>query len=408
MKSTIFIPKKCKVGFNKRQDTYTGKLGYVIYNDGKVWRKETSWLGWIENYISPEEFEAEKAKAYERDIENALAHALRNNGRSWKRFGGNGGEVKDIKTREDIIEKVLGTYKQYSFGIARKSDDPTIVPIEFDNTPMEGFVLNRKAGGGSSGWNARQTYCRVYDPRGFEFELTIPNLLYILENATSIKGKGLEGKFVYGWEGKDLVLIPESAPEYADLVAFTELQALNVKKSELVLGGIYIDAQNNKATYLGDGFKRNYGGLFSATKLTWFNQKMESYGRSYENITTKDIKSIKKYTGEIDPEFANLVDKLEKTKEYRKTKPEYVVIKNPVATLETEFKNSKKAYSCFIKKNGKFVPVDIEERSETVSYWDKTLKTVYRFYERGRGYNSFNTIEKLTNNFELWQLKTTK
>ena len=38
MKSNIYIPKKIKVGFNEREDTYTGLLGYVIYHDGKVWR----------------------------------------------------------------------------------------------------------------------------------------------------------------------------------------------------------------------------------------------------------------------------------------------------------------------------------------------------------------------------------
>ena len=30
---SFFIPKKLAVGFNKRSDTYTGKIGYVIYYD---------------------------------------------------------------------------------------------------------------------------------------------------------------------------------------------------------------------------------------------------------------------------------------------------------------------------------------------------------------------------------------
>lgn len=30
MNSQLFIADKIKVGFNKRTDTYTGKLGYVI------------------------------------------------------------------------------------------------------------------------------------------------------------------------------------------------------------------------------------------------------------------------------------------------------------------------------------------------------------------------------------------
>ena len=76
--------------------------------------------------------------------------------------------------------------------------DNKIEPQEFSNEPTSGFVLNKKVGGYDTGWNHRQTYTRVYDPRGFEFEITIPNLLYILENANSIKGKGLEGDFIYG------------------------------------------------------------------------------------------------------------------------------------------------------------------------------------------------------------------
>lgn len=36
----LYIPKKCKAGLQLREGTYTGKLGYIIYNDGKVWRKE--------------------------------------------------------------------------------------------------------------------------------------------------------------------------------------------------------------------------------------------------------------------------------------------------------------------------------------------------------------------------------
>lgn len=134
------IPDKIKVGFQERDDTYTGKLSYVTYinKKGKL-AKEISWEGWR---------------------------------------------------------------------------DKKITPLELDNVPTEGFVLNKKAGGYSTGWNHRQTYCRVYDPRDFEFEISIENLLYILQECTSSKGKGLEGKFVYAWSGKDLVLLPVDSLDY--------------------------------------------------------------------------------------------------------------------------------------------------------------------------------------------------
>lgn len=101
--------------------------------------------------------------------------------------------------------------------------DDKIPNDEFDNVPTEGFVLNKKAGDYSTGWDHRHAYCRVYDPRGFEFEITIENLLYILENANCIKGKGLEGEFIYGWDGKDLVLMPVESPDYKQISEFNKI-----------------------------------------------------------------------------------------------------------------------------------------------------------------------------------------
>lgn len=58
MKSTLYIPKRIKVGYQNRDDTYTKKLAYVIYFDdkGKL-RKETSWQSWRDQSIEPEEFD---------------------------------------------------------------------------------------------------------------------------------------------------------------------------------------------------------------------------------------------------------------------------------------------------------------------------------------------------------------
>lgn len=179
MNTNIFIPKKIKVGFQERNDTYTKKLAYIIYYDqtNKL-RKETSWQGWRDKNIEPE---------------------------------------------------------------------------DYDNEPISGFVLNKKVGGYQSYYNMRQTYTRVYDPRGFEFEITIPNLLYILENTSSIKGKGLEGEFVYGWDGKELLLIPTSAPEYQEMqnLASTLYDGEPIKAKDLVLGATYATATGEEWVYMG-------------------------------------------------------------------------------------------------------------------------------------------------------------
>ncbi len=58
MAAQLYIPKKIRVGFQNRSDTFTGKLAYVIYYDEKnKLRKETSWNSWRDDKIEPVEFD---------------------------------------------------------------------------------------------------------------------------------------------------------------------------------------------------------------------------------------------------------------------------------------------------------------------------------------------------------------
>lgn len=131
--------------------------------------------------------------------------------------------------------------------------DEKIDAVECDNVPTSGFVLNKKVGDYVSDWNHRQAYVRVYDPRDFEFEITIQNLLYLLENTSSIKGKGLEGEFVYGWDGKDLVLIPTSSPDYVEISKYNDIvhKKEYIKAKDLKLGAIYKTKTNDEYIYMG-------------------------------------------------------------------------------------------------------------------------------------------------------------
>ena len=204
MENQIYIPKKLKVGYQKRNDTYTKKLAYVIYYDekGKL-RKETSWKGWVK---------------------------------------------------------------------------PSLGIDEFDNAPTEGFVLNKNVGGvknSYSSWSSdiRIEKVRVYDPRGFEFEIDIPNVLTILQECTSTKGKGLEGTFVYGWNGPNLVLLPTDSQEYRDANAYTEIQGQSVSTKDLIEGATYKTKKLKDIVYLG--------------RLEWFEEKYNRKSREYETVMSK-------------------------------------------------------------------------------------------------------------------------
>lgn len=161
--------------------------------------------------------------------------------------------------------------KQTSWDNWRDKDIPNEI---YDNKPTEGFVLNKKVGGveESWGWDVRKTYTRIYDPRGFEFEITIPNLLWILENCNCIKGKGLEGQFIYGWDGADLVLVPVASPDYKEIERKNKVFHNNdfIKAKDLKIGAKYLSKNDVMYVYMGrfNKYSRGYwkNGIFFASR----------------------------------------------------------------------------------------------------------------------------------------------
>ncbi len=167
--------------------------------------------------------------------------------------------------------------------------DEKIPNEEFDNVPTTGFVLNKKVGDYSSGWDHRQAYCRVYDPRNFEFEITIENLLYILENANSIKGKGLEGEFVYGWDDKDLVLIPVESPDYKQITEYNKIVHNNesIKAKDLIIGATYLTKNNQERIYMGKFDYYSHGYRWLENGEYKISKKLDDHYRyeiPYDNI----------------------------------------------------------------------------------------------------------------------------
>jgi hypothetical protein len=304
MHSSLLIPKKCKVGFNPRPDTYTGKLGYVIAHDGKKWRKEDSWNGWIYHVKQDEYISVEKLRQYNQRREQLTQNYNRclSATDKWSIES-----IKDL-TLDQYIDKYAGSFDRFQPNIGRVTNDTSFEPFEFDNVPTEGFVLNKKAGGYSNGWNHRATYCRVYDPRGFEFEIQIPNLLYILQECNAYKGKGLEGQFVYSWDGKDLVLLPVSSPEYVQSTAFTKLQDEKVSSKELIVGATYMSKHKENYVYLGrfDWVNHNWDKTISIDKNAYIMYNLRTSKVEHMNGLASIAKLV---NADMHQDYATLLSK---------------------------------------------------------------------------------------------------
>lgn len=169
------------------------------------------------------------------------------------------------------------------------------IPNEiYDNEPTEGFVLNKKVGGVEEcwGWDPRKTYTRVYDPRGFEFEITVPNLLWILENCNCIKGKGLEGEFVYGWDGKELLLVPVDSADYKEIERKNKIFHSNdfIKAKDLKVGATYLSKNDNTFVYMGK-FEEYDHGYWINGKFFESYRKMEKYclENNIEKVNTSKV-----------------------------------------------------------------------------------------------------------------------
>lgn len=227
-----------------------------------------------------------------------------------------------FQDRDDTYTKKLAYVIYYDHkGVLRKEAswnswrDKDIPDLSLSNIPTSGFVLNKKAGGYSSGWNHRQTYVRVYDPRDFEFEISVPNLLYILENTNSIKGKGLEGEFVYGWDGTDIVLIPTSSPDFTEITQFNDIlkEKKHIKGKELLLGAAYKSKDNRKLIYLGRYDYYGWKGEKEGKKYFFYNEDRYSY---LETMKTLGDKIISVVSEECVENYAELMDKLESDSHY--------------------------------------------------------------------------------------------
>ncbi|MFA7219324.1 MAG: hypothetical protein WC119_02335 [Synergistaceae bacterium] len=240
MRTKLNIPSRIRVGFQKRKDTYTGKLAYIysMSKDGKRKDEPKSWTSWRDH------------------------------------------------------------------GIAAK---------EFDNTPMEGFVLNRDVGGTqrSYDWNARRERVRVYDPRDFEFEITVENVLLILQECSSIKGKGLEGQFVLAWSGSSVVLLPVGCEEYNVAMEFQDLKGKKLGKDEVVEGCTYLNKDKENLMYMGrHPWFHNIPKGYYHCKNTLTGQKKHIFLKM-DSIIGKNKRDI--YNYKVENGFTNLATRTSDT-----------------------------------------------------------------------------------------------
>lgn len=308
MNTDMFLPKKIKVGFQKREDTYNGQLAYATYVDEQGFvKKESSFERWRDYQIDTE---------------------------------------------------------------------------MFDNEPMTGFVMNRRVGGYRTKWGFRDSYIRVYDPRGFEIEISVDNQLFILEHMNSIIGKGFDGELIYAWADDQLILLPTNSDEYQEIKKKSEIrhERTFVKAKELEVGHSYFVTMGydiNSMVFMGEfeeyeyktdivkslsKYPEEFASSPKTKKRLYFARRQGENEYDYFNkekgydfeIITLSTATKKKFgidKEEINKDLSLMQEQLEKDRRYSPvdvTKNKKVLI--PFEDFEKEFSRE---YITFIADNGK-------------------------------------------------------
>lgn len=140
-------------------------------------------------------------------------------------------------------------------------------PEILENDLREGFALGDSIRR-RSGWGKGNVTWRITDPRGFELEITSPNLASILGCTTVVEGV-IQGKCVWGRDGGVNVLLPENSEPYQEATRLTMLSKQKLSSKDYAPGDLVLLQTGEQAVYLGVYHMLTYE--FKQEKGRWNN-----------------------------------------------------------------------------------------------------------------------------------------
>ena len=145
--------------------------------------------------------------------------------------------------------------------------DDTIDPMILTNEPLSGFKMVKSIR--RFGRNGGNTVVRILDPRGFELEISVENLIDIMADTDILKGE-FQTSCVWGREDGKNYLLPTESSRYQE--AMTPPEVKKVPKPKLIPAK---ELKIGDVIKLNDGTLALYGGRHNGIDLrgTNFNER---------------------------------------------------------------------------------------------------------------------------------------
>lgn len=188
--------------------------------------------------------------------------------------------------------------------------DKKIPALEFENTPRNNYVFNKgiKRYGD---WGSGRSVIRVYDPRDFEFEISVDNLIGILMHS-DVSKRDIVEECVFAWAGPELVLLPINSEEYKESVKYTDKQSNKISAKDLKPGHVYAKKKSDeKITYIG------YYPYYELAS-SWYSPKQNNKGKRHvfhdgRDFIIPSVGTLSHVILDEHEDFAELVDKFFKS-----------------------------------------------------------------------------------------------
>lgn len=213
-----------------------------------------------------------------------------------------GEPLATCKKRMDQVDYWSGA----RYGKTNTGLQPTIV----DNKPMIGFRISRSLR--RLGYGSQNTYIRIEDPRGFELEITVSNLIMLTDNNLIENGEILR-ECVWGRDGNENVLLPINSEPYLQATANTERQKSAVSSRQVKPGDTVLLKNGLQGIYMGLLYQTSMASTTGGYKTPRCNQVF-TRDKKVHYVRVVDANGKVAYNGYASLQASSVVEENPKTK----------------------------------------------------------------------------------------------
>lgn len=193
-------------------------------------------------------------------------------------------EYNKDNTEAEKFLKRKNTGKDWARGYRHSSTAELPTELEFDNKPVQGFVIV----GSQSRWSTDNKVIRVEDPRKFVVEIPVSALTTLMKFTTIVNGV-VQGECLWGREGNNHILIPVNSDIYKKAFTQTEQHNNKVKISTLSEGDEVKFSVDDSRTYIYAG---KYKAVWELTKLCSTKKNNRYWNSNWERLDTDKVVSV--------------------------------------------------------------------------------------------------------------------